>query len=152
MEEALKQESVDQKKVRNKARSSMWHLFLLMVLCIGFGQIFFKMIPGLFYLGAVIFYGFFLYETYMSRKTNEELWQIWDERWRDRRFLFQFRSSLSKSLEVLFPAILGANASWMMFGLFLAIGLAAGFRQGIKKWKAKMHYYEEYMKDRSMAA
>ncbi|MEC3884808.1 hypothetical protein VKA52_13825 [Halobacillus sp. HZG1] len=152
MEEALKQESVDQKKVRNKARSSMWYLFLLMVLCIGFGQIFFNMIQGLFYLGAVIFYGSFLYETYMSRKTNEELWQIWDERWRDRRFLFQFRSSLSKSIEVLFPAILGANASWLMFGLFLVIGLATGFRQGIQKWKAKEHYYQEYLEDRGMAA
>ncbi|MBX0356094.1 hypothetical protein [Halobacillus sp. Nhm2S1] len=152
MEEALKKESMDQKKIRNKARKSVWHLFLIMALCIGLGQIFFDEVPGLFYLGAFVFYGFFLYETYMSRKTNQELWRIWDERWRDRRTLFQLRSSVTNSLDILLPAILGANASWIMGAIFLVIGLVTGFRDGKKKWEAKEYYYEEYIETRSMAA
>ena len=152
MEEALENESMDQKYIRNKARKSVWHLFLMMALCIGFGQIFFDEVPGLFYLGAVVFYGFFLYETYMSRKTNDELWNIWEDRWKERRTLFQLRSSITESLQVLLPAILSANTSITISLIFLVIALVTGFRGGMKKWKAKQYYYEEFMNEREKVA
>ncbi|SFK03461.1 hypothetical protein SAMN04487936_106235 [Halobacillus dabanensis] len=152
MEEELEKESTNQQYIRNKARKSVWHLFLLMALCIGFGQIFFGHVPGLFYLGALVFYGFFLYETYMSRKTNEELWSIWEERWEGRQTLFQLRSSLTESFQVFIPVILSADAFAFMSLIFLIIALVTGFRSGTKKWKAKKHYFEEFKKERDKVA
>lgn len=48
MDEALEKESIDQKKIRNKERKSVWYLFLAMALCIGIGQQVFGEVPGLF--------------------------------------------------------------------------------------------------------
>lgn len=152
MEEALEKESVDQQYIRNQARKSVWYLFLVMAGCIGLGQLFFSEVPGLFYLGAVLLYGVFLYETYMSRKTNEELWRKWEERWRERRTIFQLRASFSESLHVLVPAILSVDTSLFMSGAFVLIAFVTGFRNGSKKWRAKEYYYEEYVQKGSKAA
>ncbi|WP_226579618.1 hypothetical protein [Halobacillus litoralis] len=145
MEEALEKESINQRIIHNKARRSMWHMFLIMVACIGLGQLFLKEVTGYFYLGALLFYSLFLYQTYMSRKTNQELWKIWEDRWRDHRVLFNVQSSFIESINVIIPAILSADFSWVISGIFTALALFTGFRNGQNKWKAKEYYYKEYI-------
>ncbi|WP_281975802.1 hypothetical protein [Halobacillus litoralis] len=152
MEEALEKESIDQISIRNKERKSAWYLFLTMALCIGVGQQFLDSVPGLIYLGAVVFYAIFLYETYMSRKTNKELWKLWEERWSEHKRLFQLRSSFGESLQVFLPAILMADYSGVMSIIFGVIALVTGFRSGDKKWRAKQHYYEEFQENNNTIA
>ncbi|MBN8234795.1 hypothetical protein JF544_06020 [Halobacillus kuroshimensis] len=141
MEKALDEESLDQISIRMKSRKAMWYNFLVMAFLVGVSQLFFESVTGIIYLAAMLFFGLFLYETLMVRKTNEQLWQIWEERWLERPFLYSLRSSFSQSAQVWLPAIITTDFSWVMAAVLSVFSLGVGFYSGFQRWRAKNYYY-----------
>ncbi|KHE71941.1 hypothetical protein [Halobacillus sp. BBL2006] len=140
----IENESINQKSIRFQGRKSSWYFFLGIVIFIGWLQSYVGSVPPVVYVGCVFFYIMFLYETHMSKKSNEELWYIWEERWSGRKKLYQVRNAFSNGMGYLIPAFLSADIMWSMTIIFLIVAIISGYRNGGKKWEAKEHYLKDF--------
>ncbi|MCA0982920.1 hypothetical protein LCL89_02545 [Halobacillus yeomjeoni] len=144
MNDKIEQESFNQKKVRLKSMKNSWYGFLGFVLLIGSMQTYSNPVPVILYLFILIIYIDFIYQSKMSRKPNDELWELWELRWSDHKLLFQIRNALSNTFWGIVPMVYDPLLWWVTLIIALGGGVK-GFLDGGKDWEAKNYYYEEYI-------
>ncbi|MBM7554074.1 hypothetical protein [Thalassobacillus pellis] len=140
----MENESIDQRRIRVKDSENNWYLFLAMVVLISIIKSFSNEVPIILYLAALASYGSFVHATRMSKKSNEELWEMWENRWAERKQVFQIREAVENFTGNLLPVFLVSGFTDIFPIILAMIALIAGYRRGKKKWEAKQYYWHEF--------